>query len=264
MLILTVDIGNTNITLGVFKGKELLFESRMETNRSRLRDQYAIELRDILDLYGISPRSLEGAIVCSVVPALTNSFVQAITMLSGKQPLIVGPGIKTGLNIRIDNPAQLGADLVAGAVAAIAMFETPSIIFDLGTATTISVIGSDGSFLGGPILPGAAISLEALTNRAAQLPQINMEAPPKVIGTNTVHSMQSGTIYGTASMIDGMIERIEEELGQKATVIATGGIANLVCRHCKRDIVHCDKLILDGLRILFEKNKHLVKDLITE
>lgn len=258
-MILTVDIGNTNITFGVFKDDDLLFESRMETNRSRLRDQYAIELRDILDLYGVNPRKLEGSIICSVVPPLTDCFAGAIELLTGKYPLIIGPGIKTGLNIRIDNPAQLGADLVAGAVAAIAMVKSPSIIFDLGTATTISVIGKDNSFLGGCIMPGAGISLDTLTIRTAQLPQINMEAPPKVIGTNTIHSMQSGSVYGTAAMIDGMIDRIEEELGEKATVITTGGIANLISQHCKREVVHCDRLILDGLKILFDRNKDLLK-----
>ena len=258
-MILTVDIGNTNITFGVFKDNDLLFESRMETNRSRLRDQYAIELRDILDLYGVNPRKLEGSIICSVVPPLTDCFAGAIELLTGKYPLIIGPGIKTGLNIRIDNPAQLGADLVAGAVAAIAMVKSPSIIFDLGTATTISVIGKDNSFLGGCIMPGAGISLDTITVRTAQLPQINMEAPPKVIGKNTIHCMQSGSVYGTASMIDGMIDRIEEELGEKATVITTGGLANMISQYCKRDVVHCDRLILDGLKILFDRNKDLLK-----
>lgn len=254
-MILTVDIGNTNITLGGYENKTLLFESRMESNRSRLQDQYAIELRDILDLYGYPPQTIEGSIVCSVVPGLTTIFCGAISILTGTNPLVVGPGIKTGLNIRIDNPAQLGADLVAAAIAAIAEFSCPAIIFDLGTATTVSVIGKDEHFLGGLILPGVIISLDALTAKTAQLPQINLEAPPKVIGSNTIDCMKAGSIFGTAAMIDGICDQIEDEIGERATVIATGGISGAIIPHCRRTIHHCDNLTLNGLRLLYERNQ---------
>ena len=191
-MILAIDIGNTNITLGVWKGDEMLFESRMETNRSRLRDQYALELKGIFDLYSIQPKDIEGSIISSVVPQLISTFSSAIKLLTGKAPMVVGPGIKTGLNIKIDNPAQLGADLAVGAIAAIAEFPAPSIIFDMGTATTVSVVGKDGSYLGGMIMPGIAISLDALISRTAQLPQVSIQAPPRVIGKNTVNCIQSG------------------------------------------------------------------------
>ena len=167
----------------------------------------------------------------------------------------MGPGLKTGLNIRIDNPAQLGADLVAGAVGAIAKFPCPCILFDLGTATTISVVARDTSFLGGIIIPGVYISYNALTSRTAQLPQVSLEAPSHVIGKNSIDSMKSGSVYGTAAMIDGICERIEEEIGEKATVVATGGIAGVVIPHCKREIIHSDNLILEGLRLLYERNR---------
>ena len=254
-MLLPIDIGNTNITLGAYREETLLFESRMETNRFRMEDQYAIELRDILDLYGVSPVQFEGAIVCSVVPALTTVISKAVEKLVGKPPLIVGPGLKTGLNIRIDNPAQLGADLVAGAVGAISKFPCPCILFDLGTATTVSVVARDTSFLGGIIIPGVYISYNALTSRTAQLPQVNLEAPPHVIGTNSIDSMKSGSIYGTAAMIDGICDRIEEEIGDKATVVATGGIAGVVIPYCKRKIIHSDNLILEGLRLLYARNQ---------
>ena len=254
-MILAIDIGNTNITLGVWKGDEMLFESRMETNRSRLRDQYALELKGIFDLHSIQPKDIEGSIISSVVPQLISTFSSAIKLLTGKAPMVVGPGIKTGLNIKIDNPAQLGADLAVGAIAAIAEFPAPSIIFDMGTATTVSVVGKDGSYLGGMIMPGIAISLDALISRTAQLPQVSIQAPPRVIGKNTVNCIQSGAIYGAAAMMDGVIDRIEEELGEKATVITTGGLANVVTQFCRREVHHRDNLLLVGLKILYEKNK---------
>lgn len=254
-MILTIDVGNTNITLGAWEDKQLLFESRMETNARRLRDQYALELKSIFELYSVEPKKIEGSIISSVVPVLTNTFIGAVEMLTGKKPLVIGPGIKTGLNIKIDNAAQLGADLAVGAVAAIAQYPMPAIIFDMGTATTVSVIGEDNSYLGGLIMPGIVISLDALTQRTAQLPQVSIQAPKNVIGKNTVSCMQSGAIFGAAAMIDGVIDRIEEEIGQKATVITTGGLANVVTQYCKREIIHKDDLILEGLRILYEKNK---------
>lgn len=253
-MILALDIGNTNITIGVYDGNELKFVSRMATDRSRMEDQYAIELRDILDIYGVSISDIEGSIISSVVPPLTKAISRAIRRLTRSEPLNVGPGIKTGINIRINNPATLGADFVAGCVAVIEHHACPAIIFDLGTATTIAVLDKDGSMLGGCIMPGMGISLDALTSRTAQLPSISLEAPKKVIGTNTVDCMRSGLLYGTASMMDGMCDRIEEELGEPCTIVATGGLARDVIGLCKRKIIFSDNLLLEGLRLLYERN----------
>lgn len=254
-MILTIDIGNTNITLGAYQGKKLQFVSRMATDHRRMDDQYAIELRDILDLYQVNPKELDGAIICSVVPPLTMRIHHAIEVLSGVTPLLVEPGVKSGLNIRIDNPGQLGADIVAGCVAAMEEYDTPCIILDMGTATTVAVLDGNRTVLGGVIVPGVGISLDALTSRTAQLPQIGLQAPPSVIGTNTIHCMQSGMIYGTAAMLDGICRRIMDELGQPASIVATGGMAQRILPYCSYDIIYNDNLVLDGLRIIYEKNQ---------
>lgn len=253
-MIVTLDVGNTNITFGVYDGSELKFVSRMATDRSRLEDQYAIELRDILDIYGITIKDIEGSILSSVVPRLTTTIRRAVKHLTGTEPLCIGPGIKTGLNIRIDNPATLGADLVAGCVAAVELYPCPCIILDMGTATTISVLDKEKVMLGGCIIPGLGISLDALVSHTSLLSSVSLEAPPKVIGANTPDCMRSGLMYGYASMIDGMCDRVEEELGMKCTVVATGGLAGEVVPYCKRAIEFSDNLLLEGLRILYEKN----------
>lgn len=253
-MLLTVDIGNTNIVMGAYEGERLRFISRITTARDRTADETAVTLRDVLRLYGVDGADFEGSIVSSVVPPVTASFIPALERITGKTPLVVGPGIKTGLNIRIDNPAQLGADLVVDAVAAMARYEKPLIVCDMGTATTISVINEKGELLGGSIHPGVRVALEALSGRAAQLPVIGIEAPPHVIGTNTVDCMKSGAVIGAAAMLDGMIERIEEELGQTCTVVATGGLSAEISRHTRRKVIHDPELLLEGLRILYKKN----------
>ena len=254
-MVLALDIGNTNITIGVYEGNKLRFVSRMATDRARMEDQYAIELRDILDIYGVKITEIEGSIISSVVPPLTISIRRAVARLTGTDPMVVGQNIKTDLEIAIRHPETLGADLIVGCVAAIELYGAPCIILDMGTATTISVLDSDAKMLGGCIIPGVGISMNALTSRTAQLPSISLEAPQRVIGPDTVTCMQSGIIYGTASMIDGMCARIEEELGQLCRVVATGGLAGEIIIHCRREIVYCDNLLLEGLRILYEKNK---------
>lgn len=255
LLILTVDIGNTNITLGAYKEDgQLGFISRLATDLRRTSDQYAAELRDILHLNGETTSSVEGAIISSVVPAVGSSLRKAIEKLTGITPMAIGPGVKTGLNIRIDNPAQLGADMVAGAVAAIAKYPLPCIVFDLGTATTISAIDKDGVFLGGAIAAGLGTTLDALATHTAQLPYIDISAPKKVIGTNTVDCMKSGLVVGAAAMLDGMAERMERELGMTATLVATGGLASSVTAHCERSIILDENLLLDGLYIVYNKN----------
>lgn len=256
-MILAFDIGNTNIVLGGFDGNSdgISFFTRISTSLDKTEAEYAVLIRNILELNGISITDIEGSIVSSVVPPLINIISRAMIILSGKAPLIVGPGIKTGLNILVDDPSRLGSDLVVGAVAALDKYPRPLILLDMGTATTFSVIDREGAFRGGIIYPGVMVSFDALTERTAQLPRISFDEPDRVIGTNSIDSMQSGLIYGNAAMVDGMIERIEGELGERATVIATGGLSPKIVKHCKRDIICDENLLLDGLRIIYEKNK---------
>ena len=254
-MLLALDIGNTNITIGCYEGRELKFISRMSSDKLRMEDQYAVELRDILDINGVCVRDIDGSIISSVVPPLTTYIKRAVKKITGTSPLQVGPGIKTGLNIRIDNPATLGADFVAGCVASLDRYPCPSIIFDMGTATTIAVIDAGRNLIGGCIMPGVRISLEALCARTAQLPQISLDAPDHVIGANTPDCMNAGSVYGTAAMIDGMCDRIEEEIGQPCTIIATGGLAKDIVPYCRRNVILDENLLLDGLRMLYERNR---------
>ena len=254
-MLLALDMGNTNITIGVFEGKKLLFESRVATDRAKMEDQYAVELRDIFSLYQVDAHCFEGAILGSVVPPLDNAIRRAVKKVSGVDPLVVGPGTKTGIDIRIDNPAQLGADLLVGAVAAVARYGPPCAIWDLGTATKVSVVDAAGAYRGGAIMPGIGVSMDALVARASLLPSIRLEAPPKAIGTNTIHCMQSGAVLGTAAMREGMTARIEEELGYPVKAVATGGFGREVAEHCRLPLQYDGHLLLEGLRIIYEKNK---------
>ena len=254
-MILAVDIGNSNIVLGCIQGWEIKKEARIATDLIKTSDQYCAELKNMLDLLEVSVSSIEGSIISSVVPPLLNSFKTAIRKLTGLTPLVVGPGIKTGLNILLDNPAIAGGDLIVGAVAALAEYPAPMLIIDMGTATTITAIDAKGNYLGGCICPGVKIAAEALSSRTAQLPAISLEAPKKAIGRNTVDSMRSGLMMGFKELLDGMIERMEAELGQETTVIATGGIARFVIPMCKRKIHYDKDLLLKGLLRLYENNK---------
>lgn len=255
-MILAVDIGNSNITVGVYNNDSLLFVLRAATDRQRTPDQYAVELASMLRLHNAEEMDFEGAIISSVVPELTNVIKDAIHTVTGQTALLIGPGVKTGLNIRIDNPAQLGADLVAGAVGALNKYEMPCLVLDMGTANKISVLDSKGTYRGCTISAGVGISLHALSSGTSQLPAISLDAPHSAIGTNTIDSMQSGTVLGSAAMIEGLCARLEEALGEEIkTVVATGGIAGDIIRYCRMDIIHDPDLILDGLRFIFEKNK---------
>ncbi len=255
-MLLTLDLGNTNLTVGVFRGEELVCEFRIATDRTLTGDQYAVQLLSVLNLYEIDGKDVHGAIISSVVPGLDAILMKAVKKVTGVTPLLVGPGVKTGMNIRIDNPAQLGADLLVGAVASTAKYGVPCIVWDLGTATTVSVVDKDGAFRGGAIMPGVGTSLDSLVSRASLLPRIRLEAPAQVIGTNTADSMKSGLVFGTAAMIDGMSARIEEELGTPATVVITGGLGEEIAARCHRTAVYDGRLLLDGLRLLYEKNTH--------
>lgn len=253
-MLLALDVGNTNICIGCIKGEEILFTGRLSTDHSKTADEYAISFNSIIRLYGYQAADIDGSIISSVVPPLNQTLKDAVNRLTGTTPLLVGPGVKSGLNILLDNPAQTGSDLVVDAVAAIAQYPKPLIIIDMGTATTVSVVNEQGGYMGGLILPGVRISQDTLTGRTSQLPRISLEAPPHVIGRNTIDCMKSGAIYGQAAMLDGLVERIEEELGQKTTVIATGGLAGCIVPYCKREIIYDNNLLLKGLRIIYEKN----------
>lgn len=253
-MILAVDIGNSNIVIGGMEGMDIVFEARIRTDATKTSDEYCIDLKNILDIYGAKREAVEGSIVASVVPQVLNSIKTAIKKLTGKTPLVVGPGLKTGLNIKIDNPAQTGADLVVGAVAALREHKPPMIIIDMGTATTMMVLDKTGAFIGGSITPGVKISQDALTKGTALLPGLQLDQPKRAIGRNTIDCMRSGIMLGTACMIDGMVQRMEEELGEKTMVIATGGVAKFIIPMCRTDIVYDKDLLLKGLAMLYAEN----------
>ena len=254
-MILTVDIGNSNIVIGGVNGDTIVFEARLRTDATKTSDEYCVDLKSLLDIYGISVGQMEGAIIGSVVPQVLNSFRTAIKKLTGHDSLVVGPGLKTGLNILLENPGQMGADLVLADVAALREHKPPLIVIDMGTATTISVLDQNGAHIGGCICPGVRISMDALTERTALLPGLQLDKPKRVIGRNTVDAMRSGIMQGTACMIDGMVARMEEELGCKTTVIATGGIAKFVLPLCRTPIIYDKDLIIKGLAALYRDNK---------
>ena len=253
-MILAVDIGNSNIVVGGMEGRNIVFEARVRTDATKTSDEYCIDLKNILDIYGVDRGSVEGAIIASVVPQVLNSIKTAVKKLTGKNSLVVGPGLKTGLNIKIENPSQTGADLVVGAVAALREHKPPMIVIDMGTATTMMVLDETGAFIGGSISPGVRISQEALTNGTALLPGLQLDAPRKVIGRNTIDCMRSGIMLAHACMIDGMVERMEAELGYKTTVVATGGIAKFVLPMCRTSILYDKDLLLKGLATLYAEN----------
>ena len=254
-MLLAVDIGNTNITVGVYDGENLSFTARTSTDADRTGDQYAVELMGFFALNQCDVSQIDGSIVSSVAPAVTNAICSAVHKVVGLSPLVVGPGIRTGLNIAINNPAELGADLLCASVAALHKYPLPNAVCDLGTASTIFVLDKDGKMIGGVIYPGIRTSLMALVNNAALLPQISYEKPKQVIGRNTIDCMRSGLILGAASLLDGMLERIEQELGMPVTAIATGGFSPEIIRNCRRDFIFDENLVLDGLRLLYQKNE---------
>ncbi len=254
-MLLAVDIGNTNITLGVFCNDELTFVTRFATRRERTKDEYSFELLNMFSLYTIQPTDIQGAVISSVVPEITFAVGGAIEIVTGCQPLYVSAKHNTGLTIRTDNPDQLGADMLIGSIAAIEKYPLPCLVIDLGTATKLFAVSSDRSFLGCTIAAGVGISVKALTSGASQLPAFNITAPEKTIGTETLSCMQSGTVFGTACMIDGMIDRFEDELGDRfACVVATGGYSIPIVGHCKREITIDYNLLLDGLNTYYKNN----------
>lgn len=253
-MILTIDIGNTNIVMGCFHKDQLLFLERFSTEQDSTSLEYATIIREMLDLHEITPAQIRGGIISSVVPSVTNTVREAAEKFTGARMLVVGPGIKTGIKLAVDDPAQQGSDLIVGAVAGVHSYPVPQIIIDMGTATTVSVINRDKAYIGKMILPGVAVSLNALSGKAAQLPYISLEKPKKLIGSNTVDSMKSGILYGNAGAMDGLIDRINEELGEECTVVATGGLAGVITPLCRHEIILDEDLLLKGLLILYYKN----------
>lgn len=254
-MLLAIDIGNTNIVIGVIRDDEIIFKVRIATDHTRTSDQYGLEIKNMLEAFDVRREDISDCIISSVVPPVFNSVRTGVIKMIGKQPMVVGPGLKTGLDIQVDAPAQVGSDRIVIAVAALAEYKAPLILMDLGTATTVEVVEPPRTYIGGIIFPGVRISLDALTSRAAQLPGISLDKPKSVIGKNTVDCMRSGMMHGTAAMLDGIIERMEEEIGHKATVIATGGMAQFITPLCKREILLEKDLLLKGLNIIYKKNK---------
>lgn len=253
-MILAVDIGNTNIVIGVIDGKDILFTERLSTNHLKTEMEYANDLRTIFEICDIDKEKIEGGIIASVVPQITSIMKLAIQKLFTFRPLIVGPGIKTGINIRLDNPSEMGSDRVADAVAAINEYQAPIIIVDMGTANTISVIDKNKNVIGGLLMPGVLVSLDALTASASQLNGISIEKPKDIIGKNTKDCMKSGVIYGQAAMIDGLVDRIEARIEDKATVIVTGGLSKVIVPFCEHEVIHDEDLLLKGLRTIYDMN----------
>ena len=254
-MILTIDIGNSNVVIGGVVGNEIVFEARLRTEITKTSDQYCIDLKIMMDVNNVKPSDIEGTIIASVVPQVLNSFQTAVMKLTGKQSLVVGPGLKTGLDIRLENPQQTGADLVVGCVAALREYKPPMIVVDMGTATTMAVLDKSGALVGGCICPGVKISMDALTEKTALLPGLHLDAPKNAIGKNTIDCMRSGIMMGTAAMLDGMIQRMEEELGSKTTVVATGGISRFVLPMCRTPIIYDKDLLVKGLATLYRDNK---------
>lgn len=253
-MILAIDIGNSNIVIGCCNNNKILFIERLSTNHSATELEYAISFKNVLELYGIQSENINGGIISSVVPSLTNIIKGAMSKIINTDIMVVGPGIKTGLSILTENPAQLGSDLVVDAVAGINEYPLPLVIVDMGTATTVSVVDEKENYIGSVIMPGMKVSLDSLVGRTSQLPKISLDKPKSVIGKNTVESMKSGILYSTSSSIDGIIDRIEKELGKSVTVIATGGLAGTVIPLCEHDIKIDDELLIKGLMIIYNKN----------
>ena len=255
-MLLAIDIGNSNVVIGCLdENNQTTNLFRMVTDLKKTEDEYAAGMKTILAQSGVDFSAFEGAIICSVVPPLTEIFHMAVQKIIGCNALVVGAGIKTGLNIMIDNPTTLGSDIVAGSVAAMTEYPLPVIVIDMGTATTITVVDTGNRFLGGAIVPGVALSMNALSSGTSLLQKVPIEAPKKALSSTTIECMQSGAVFGNAALLDGMIERLEQDLGKTTSVVATGGIAAKIIPHCKHEIIYDENLLLRGLGIIYSKNK---------
>jgi type III pantothenate kinase len=253
-MLLAIDVGNTNIVYGLFDGAHLVHQFRVESARGRTADEYAVSLRALLEMHDVHPENIHAAIIACVVPSLTDAMVRLVKRAFGRDALIVGPGIRTGMAILIENPREVGADRIADAVAGFDKAKGGVVVVDFGTSTNFDVVTPKGEYLGGVLAPGLQISADALFTRAAKLSRVEIAKPPKVVGRNTVHAMQSGIVYGYVGLVDGLVERILSELGYPCAVIATGGLASLIAPLSKTIGEVDDVLTLVGLRILYERN----------
>jgi len=254
-MLLVIDVGNTNIVYGLFEEKKLLHVFRVESGRGRTSDEYAVVLRQLLAMNAVDPSSVTHAIIASVVPPLTEPIAELVRRAFGIESLVVGPGVRTGMSITIENPREVGADRIANAVAGYERAKGGVICVDFGTATNFDVVSPKGEYLGGVLAPGIQISADALFARAAKLPRVEIAKPPKVVGRNTIHAMQSGIVYGYVGLVDGLVTRLIEELGFPCHVIATGGLARVIAPLSVTVREVDDTLTLEGLRLLFERNQ---------
>ena len=254
-MLLAIDIGNSNISIGCLREDEILFEVRIATDRARTSDQYGVEIQNMLEANGVHREDIHDCIISSVVPPVFNSVWAGVYKMIGRRPLVVEADMDTGLEICLDMPSQVGADRIVMAVAALERYSAPLILIDMGTATTIEVVEPGGRYMGGVIIPGVRVSLDALTGRTAQLPAISLGRPGRVVASNTADCMRSGVMYGNACMLDGMIDRMEEELGHEATVVATGGLAPFITPLCRHEIILEPELLLRGLNALYKRNR---------
>ena len=254
-MLLAIDVGNINIAFGVFEGEKVRATWNVATDIHKTVDEYAVLLLNLLSRQNISSSDIDHAIICSVVPPLEPVFDELSKRYFGISPLVVGPGVKTGVRICIDNPRETGADRVANAAAAHRLYGGPAIVIDFGTATTVDAVSQEGEYLGGAIAPGIGIAAEALFERASKLPRIELVAPQQAIGTNTVTAMQSGVIFGYVGLVESLVSRIRQELGGKARVIATGGLADVIAKETKIVDVVNPHLTLEGLRLIHEMNR---------
>jgi type III pantothenate kinase len=254
-MLLAIDVGNTNIVYGLFEGEKIVHKFRVESVRGRTSDEYAVALRSLLEMNGIMPARVDSAVLASVVPPLTDPMLHLVKGMFGLEPIVVGPGIRTGMAILIENPREVGADRIADAVAGYDRAKGGVIVVDFGTSTNFDVVTPRGEYLGGVLAPGLQISADALFTRAAKLSRVEIVKPPRVVGRNTVHAMQSGIVYGYVGLVDGLVDRILAELGYACTVIATGGLASLIAPLSRTISQVDDELTLVGLRILYDRNR---------
>lgn len=253
-MILAIDMGNTNTVIGGIDDERTYFIERITTDQERTDTEYAVSIKNILEMHRIDTRSIEGAILSSVVPPLNSTILNAVEKVTGFAALLVGSGMKTGINIMMDNPKTVGSDQIVDAVAASHEHPLPLVVIDMGTATTLCAVDKKGNYIGGVILPGLNVSLNSLSRRTAQLPYISLEVPGHVIGKNTIDCMRSGIVYGSADMIDGILDRMALELGEEPAIIATGGLSRFITPLCRHSIIVDDALLLKGLLILYRKN----------
>lgn len=254
-MLLTIDIGNTNLTLGLYEGGKLGAHWRLATDHNRMPDEYGLQFLGLLQNAGKTIKDIQGVSLASVVPPLTGRVIQACREYLKQEPLVVDAGVKTGIKIRYEDPKAVGADRVCDAVAVMKLYGGPACVVDFGTATTFNAVTRDGEYLGGAITAGINLAAEALYTRAAKLPRIDLQVPPSVIGRNTVHAMQSGLLFGYVSMVEGMVGRFRSELGGDMKVVATGGLAEVVAKETTVIDVIAPWLTLEGLRLIWEMNR---------